>query len=197
MKTGLIVDLNQPARFSPKWLRWLGFLPLIFFVSRLVDVIGEGTPGFILWTCHFSNLTLALALLGNWPFMARFSFPWLLFGFPFWIWNISVFGLDDFSSFLTHVGGAVVTMIVLPQIGVTKQSWLFCGGWFLLLQLISRLFTDPTLNVNIAHAPYFGWESQFRPFWVYWVATTAGYFGGLWLFNQLLFRLWPATSKTT
>ena len=65
------------------------------------------------------------------------------------------------------------------------------------MKTISRAITPPALNVNIAHDYYFGWETMFANYWLYWLAITLTNFLALWLLNQLLFRLWPASKLSS
>jgi hypothetical protein len=50
-----------------------------------------------------------------------------------------------------------------------KYSWLYALTWFLLLQQVTRLFTPPELNINLAHSIYPGWEGLFSGYWQYWL----------------------------
>ncbi len=179
--------------FFPKSLRLLGVLPLLFFLARLWASYEEGAIGNILWLCHFSNLTLAIGLLFGWRFWIRLSAPWLAIGFPLWLWNISVLGIGTLTTLGTHVGGAIIGLIALSKIGIEKRTWINAAGWYLFLQTISRAITSPALNINIAHDYYFGWETIFANYWLYWLAITLMIFLALWLSNQLLYRLWPAS----
>ncbi len=181
----------------PIRLRLLGTLPLLFFLARFWASYEEGAVANILWLCHFSNLTLAIGLLFSWRFWVRLSAPWLAIGFPLWLWNISVLGIGTLTTLGTHVGGAIIGLIALSQIGIERRTWIYAGGWYFFLQTLSRAVTAPALNVNIAHSYYFGWETMFVNYWLYWLAITLMTLLALWLLNHLFYRLWPAPESST
>ena len=92
------------TRPIPAKLRIFGLLPLLFFLARLWASFEERAIGNILWLCHFSNFTLALGLLTGWRFWIMLSTPWLLFGLPLWLWNISALGIGTLTTMGTHLG---------------------------------------------------------------------------------------------
>ncbi len=177
----------------PRWVRLLGLAPLLFFSARFLRFSLMGEPGHVLWLCHFNNLALGVGLLLGSAWWVRLSAPWLAFGLPLWLWNISVFGADDLTTFGTHVGGALVGLLALSRVGAARRDWVWALGWYLLLQAVSRWLTPPAWNVNLAHGIYFGWEELFGDYAIYWLGTTLLAAGGLWLANWLFRRLWPAS----
>ena len=73
--------------------RWVGLLPLLFFLLRFFDVLEEGQPGYILWACHLSNLTLALGILltyGLQDFQQPCYTTWYHFDLPPLSWKVKV-----------------------------------------------------------------------------------------------------------
>jgi hypothetical protein len=173
--------------------RLLGLIPLLLFLARGRDLIELGEPGHILWMCHLSNLTLALGFFLAWPGLVRISVPWLLFGLPLWIWDMTQMGLiGGLTSFGTHIGGLLVGLLALSKMGYARKSWLYALLWYLVVQQVCRMVTPVELNVNIAHQVYYGWETIFSVYWQYWLVTTltAGVF--LWLIGRLLLKLFPS-----
>src|SRR5262245_51449604 len=77
-------SLNDPRRHIR--FRLLGLLPLSFFVARLIEyAVVAKTPEQILWTCHISNLLLALGMFLASPYLIRIAVFWLILGASPWI----------------------------------------------------------------------------------------------------------------
>lgn len=161
--------------FSTSW-RLVGFVPLFFFISRLMYFSVHGGTSQILWMCHFSNLTLALGLLFNFPVFVGISAYWLTLAIPFWIIDVIGFGMEGLTSLATHAGGTIIALAALSRIHPPRRIWVYALTWYLFLQAISRFFTPPELNINAAHAVYRGWESFFNNYFFYWllVSLSAG-----------------------
>ena len=171
--------------------RWLGLLPFLFFMGRWVYFARQGETSQILWLCHLGNLVLALGIGLRQPLLVRVAVLWLILGFPLWLGDVAQFGLEGFTSGLTHLGGLVVGLIALRPLGFSQSVWLYALGWYLVMQLICRWWTAPELNINIAHAVYRGWEGLFPSYALYWVLTTAGAAAILYLLELILIRLFP------
>lgn len=162
---------SRVKAFSEKW-RLVGFLPLTFFVARLVYFSTHGGISQILWMCHLSNLTLAIGLLFNLSAWVCISAYWFIIALPFWIIDVIGFGLEGLTSAATHAGGTIIALWALFKMYSQKRIWFFALAWYLFLQLICRLFTPPELNINIAHVVYRGWENMFTNYFFYWLLTT-------------------------
>lgn len=175
--------------------RLLGLLPLVFFGARLMQLASEGEVAHILWMCHVSNLLLALGLLLGQREWVRVSVLWLLLGVPLWPIEIVRTGVIAWTSIGTHYMGLAVGLLLLPQMGMGKRSWLYAWIWFLGLQQATRLFTPAALNINLAHAVYPGWEKLFPAYWQYWLFTAAGSLLALWLAAQALGTKWFVRGK--
>jgi hypothetical protein len=65
----------------------------------------------------------------------------------------------------------------------------------LLMQIASRLVTDPRLNVNVAHRIQTGWENAFRSYWKFWLVMTALVAFCLWVIGIGLSWIWPARDE--
>ena len=118
---------------------------------------------------------------------------WTIPGMLIWLLYVVLAWGVFFSSTLAHVSGLVVGMFVLRKIGMDRLTWLYAFGWYLFVQLLSRLFTAPELNVNLAHKIQPGWETRFGNYWQFWTVLTLAV--GVTLFGlELLFRrIWPRT----
>ena len=143
---------SEKKSYQTLKFRLLGLIPLLLFLARLRDLIAIGEPGHILWMCHISNLTLALGLFFAWPLLVRISIPWLVFGLPLWIWDMTQVGIfGGLSSFGTHIGGLLVGLFALSKMRYDNRSWLYAFIWYLVVQQICRMVTPVEFNVNIAH----------------------------------------------
>lgn len=122
----------------PLWFRLGGLIPLGFFVVRLIDYVKWGTPSHIWWSCHIANLTLAVGMfLGN-LLLLRLAALWLVLGLPPWALDMALTRIVWPSSLLTHLGGAVLAVLVLSKIRIGRGVWWIALLWFLGLQLLSR-----------------------------------------------------------
>jgi len=176
--------------------RLLGLIPLLLFVARLNNLYNINEIGHILWMCHISNLMLAIALFSAWPFLAQISVPWLLFGLPLWILDITQVGIvGGLTSFGTHVGGLIIGLIALSKMTYNKKVWIYAFVWYLAVQQICRMITSPELNVNIAHNVYRGWETIFSIYWQYWLVTTISAAIFMWLIGIFFQKLFPPKDR--
>ncbi len=90
------------------------------------------------------------------------------------------------------VGGLIVGLVALRKVRVDRTAWLYCLGWFLILQLLSRVTTPVEMNVNVSHAVYQGWQQIFTAYWKFWLVATLLVAIGFWFLGLVLSKLWPA-----
>ena len=173
-------------------LRLLGLLPLIFFLAQGVHYWRINQLGHLFWMCNIGNLILAMGLFREKPLVIRLAAIWTLPGLVVWfVYVVLAWGVF-LSSTLAHVGGIIVAMIALRHYGMDRIAWRWALGWYLVVQLASRFFTPPELNVNLAHTVQPGWEQTFQSYWTFWLVLTAITIVSLWLCGLLLWRIWPA-----
>ncbi|MGE0132715.1 MAG: hypothetical protein AB7U82_31950 [Blastocatellales bacterium] len=154
--------------------RLLGFLPLFFFISRAVEyAVVANTPEQILWSCHISNLMLAVGLFLANPFLIRVAVFWLILGVPPWIVDMVWSKLITPVSIFSHLGGVIVAIMAIRQVGAKLWSWIPSLIYFVILQQITRLLTEPGpyTNVNVAHFAYGQWV-LFSSYWKYLAVNT-------------------------
>lgn len=177
--------------------RWLGLLPLIFFIAQAVHYWRIDQLGHMLWMCNIGNLILAFGLFLNKPVVVRLSAIWMIPGLVVWfIYVVLQWGLF-LSSMLAHVGGLAVSMIALKWYRMDRTAWRHALGWYLVVQLISRFITAPELNVNLAHAVAPGWERTFQTYWSFWLVLTAVGAAVLWVSGMMLWAIWrPNVAET-
>jgi hypothetical protein len=148
--------------------------------------------------CNVGNLLLAVGVFLPRPAVIRVAVVWLIPGLLIWLWYVVRLSGLLFTSTLAHVGGLVVGLFMLRRVGVERVSWLHALAWYLFMQGVSRLFTPPGLNVNIAHRVYEGWGEAFGSYFRFWLATTLAVAALLWLIVFTLAKLLPPrrTDKT-
>lgn len=179
----------QTARF-----RLLGILPLSFFLARVIEYVYVAkTPEQILWSCHISNLMMAIGLFCAWPWLIRISAFWQILGLPPWIVDMVMSGLITPISIFTHLGGCLVAFVALWQARAKLWSWVPSLIYFLILQQITRLLTEPTIytNVNVAHFAYGPWKDLFSSYWKYLLVNTAILAAGMLIIDYVLWKLFP------
>jgi len=173
-------------------LRLLGLLPLFFFLTQGVHYWRIHQLGHMLWMCNIGNLLLAVGLFLGKPLIIRLAAIWTIPGLLIWfIYVVLAWGVF-LTSTLAHVGGLIVAMIALSRVRMDRTAWRWAFGWYLVIQLLSRLVTPSDLNVNLAHAMQPGWERTFPSYWIFWLTLTVLTAVALWLSGLLFWSIWPA-----
>ena len=193
---------TNEAILIPPWqtlrFRLLGLLPLSFFTARAVEyMIIAKTPEQMLWSCHISNLMLAAGMFMGNPFLIRVAVFWQILGLPPWIMDAVMSGLIKMVSIFSHLGGVAVAIIAIRQVGAKRGSWIPSLIYFVILQQITRLLTDPGpyTNVNVAHFAYGPMKDWFAGYWTYLAANTAAVALTLIIIEFILLRLFPIRAK--
>lgn len=171
--------------------RLIGLLPLSFFLAQAIQYWRLGGAGNLLWMCNIGNLLLAAGLFLNHRELIRAAAIWTIPGLGIWMRYV-LFEYDFvFSSALAHVGGIVVALIVLRRVRMDRIAWVYAFVWYLFLQVVSRRFTAPVLNVNVAHRIQTGWENTFSSYWKFWITMTGLVAICLWGIGMILSLIWP------
>jgi hypothetical protein len=197
---------TNEAILVPPWqtlrFRLLGFLPLCFFLARAVEyMIVAKTPEQMLWSCHISNLMLAAGLFMGAPILIRVAVFWQILGVPPWILatTMEMAWLKPVTlvSIFSHVGGVIVAIVAIRRVGAKRGSWIPSLIYFVILQQITRLLTDPGpyTNVNVAHFAYGPMKEWFASYWTYLVANTSAVALTLIIIEFVLLRLFPIRAK--
>ena len=139
-----------------------------------------------------ASVLLAVGLFLNHREMIRAAAIWTIPGLGIWIRYVVLEYDFVFSSALAHVGGIIVALIVLRRVRMDRIAWVYAFLWYLLMQVVSRLVTDPRLNVNVVDRIQTGWEDAFTSYWKFWVVMTALVACCLWGIGMLLAWRWPA-----
>lgn len=179
-------------RDSDVRFRLLGIFPLVFFFAQAAHYWRINQLGHMLWMCNVGDLLLAIGLFLKQPVLIRIAVIWMIPGFVIWFrFVVLEWGLF-FSSVLAHVGGILVGAVALKRVGMDGRSWLYAFGWFLLIQILSRLLTSADLNVNLAHRIQPGFERVFGSYWQFWITGALGTALMLWILGLFLTRFWPS-----
>lgn len=177
--------------FSPRTnLRLLGVLPLFFFLAQAVHYWRINELGHLFWMCNIGNLLLAMGLFLEKPVVIRLAAIWTIPGLLVWIVYVVLAWGVFLTSTLAHVGGLAVALIAISKYGMDRTAWRWAFGWYLVVQLASRFFTAPALNVNLAHAVQPGFDKAFPSYWTFWLVLTAATAASLWLSGLFLRSLW-------
>jgi hypothetical protein len=85
-----------------------------------------------------------------------------------------------------------VGLVILRKVGMDRWAWVYAVGWYLVMQIVSRLLTPANMNVNLSHRIQDGFEGAFSSYWKFWLLLTSlvAMFG--WLINYVFERIWPA-----
>ena len=177
-------------------MRLLGLLPLAFFLAQVVHYWRIDQLGHMLWMCNLGNLLLALGLFLEKARVVRLAAIWTIPGLVVWFLYVVLTWGVFVSSTLAHVGGVIVAMIALTKYRMDRTAWRWAFGWYLVIQLLSRLVTPPELNVNLAHSIQPGWEQAFGSYWTFWLTLTLIGIVVLWLSGLLLWSIWSADRLT-
>jgi hypothetical protein len=183
--------------FAPRTrLRLLGIVPLLFFFAQGVHYWPSNELGNLFWMCNIGNLLLAMGLFLEKRAVIRLSAIWMIPGVIVWFLYVVLTWGVFLSSTLAHLGGLVVAAVALKKYGMDRRSWIYAFGWYLGVQLLSRFFTAPQLNVNLAHAVQPGWEHTFTSYWMFWLTLTLATAAVLWLSGFLWRIVLPAAESS-
>jgi hypothetical protein len=178
-----------------KRFRLLGLLPLTFFLAQAIHYWRVGGMGNLLWMCNVGNLLLAIGILLSQRELIRAAAIWTIPGLLVWI-RFVLFEYDFVvSSALAHVGGIIVALIVLRQVRMDRIAWAYAFVWYLFMQVVSGLTTDPRLNVNLARRVQTGWEGAFSSYLKFWIVLTVLVGFCLWGVGRVLSWIWPARNR--
>jgi hypothetical protein len=179
------------------WFRLMGLLPLAFFLAQGAHYWGINELGHMLWMCNIGNLVLAIGLFINNALLIRVAVIWMFPGLLVWVAYVALAWGMFLSSTLAHVGGLIVGIFALKRVGMDRAGWRYALGWYLLVQLLSRVLTPANLNVNVAHDIDPGWQGTFNAYWKFWLVLTLLTAILLWIIGTVLHRIWPTKRTAT
>lgn len=192
METAPAINLASPA-WKTRQFQLIGLLPILIFLSRLIQYIQVGTPDWIIYSCHVSTLLLGIGMIAGSAWMIRVAAIWLVIGLPMWLIDAWVTQVLWFASVYSHVGGFMLALYAIGKVRATGRSWLPALFWFLGLQLLTRYTTRPELNINIAHTPYELFKGVHGGYWSFWIVCALVVMALVRLVEFGLARLYPAS----
>jgi hypothetical protein len=184
------MTLSASVRF-----RLLSLLPFAFWLGQAVHYWRHDGLPHLLWMCNIGNLLLAIGLFFQINWLSRLAAIWLIPGIVIWLQYIIAWQNFVISSFFVHIGGFVVSLYVLHKLGSSHQMALHAILWYLILQLFCRLFTDPQMNINVAHSVYGDLNKTFDSYWKFWLAATALVVFGMFMIQLVLLRIFPSRDE--
>ena len=192
-------------RLSDARIRTLSFIPLAAFLAQGLHYLQINELGHMLWMCNIGNLVLAIGMFTNQRTLIRVAVMWMGPGLVVWsiyvvpTWGALLTGeftwsqlFAVFSSTLSHVGGLSTGLIVLRRIGMDRWSWIYAFGWYLIMQVLSRLITPEAMNVNLSQKVQEGFQGAFDAYWKFWLVLTALVALFALMIEYVFWRIWPA-----
>jgi len=87
--------------------------------------------------------------------------------------------------------------VAIRRVGAKPGVWIPSLIYFVILQQITRLLTDPGpyTNVNVAHFAFGPMKDWFASYWTYWAANTSAVALTLIIIEFVLLRLFPLRAK--
>lgn len=171
--------------------RYLAVFPLFFFLLKVYQYRAPTDQGQILWWCNISNLLLGLALLAGNARAAWLASFMLILGTP--IWLLDVWATGDFTiySVFTHIISPAMGIYCVRRLPVTRGIWWQAMLYYVFLMLLSRLFTAPALNVNLAHDVYAAAKPYIQNYWLYTAMNSLLLAVSLFITERLASRWFP------
>ena len=154
--------------------RWWGCIPLLMFALKAWQYRAPHDQYQLLWFCNAANLVLAVAIFARWGNGVFVCTALLLVGLPIWIFDVIATGDFHVFSVFTHVVGPLVGLLVVRQLGASRHVVWQALLFYLLLQLLARLFTPAALNINVAFDIYAPVKKLFPNFWIYSLTNLLG-----------------------
>lgn len=188
----------------------LALLPLTAFLAQGLHYFQISELGHVLWMCNIGNLILAIGMFTMNRILIRVAVMWMVPGLIVWMiyvvptWGILLRGEADssqlfavFSSSLAHLGGLSVGLIILRRVGMDRRAWFYAFAWYLVMQVVSRLFSPANMNVNLAHRIQDGFEGAFSSYLKFWLLLTFLVALFAWLICYSFRKIWPAQEQLT
>ncbi len=168
----------------------LGALALACYVIHSGYHVLFGIPADALWSCNIGTLLVALGALFGRAMPIAIGVSWITFGDPLWLLDIATGAAFLPTSLLTHVGGLLLGVLAVREVGWPQGVWwrAVLGVWALML--LTRLVTPAADNVNLAFRVQDGWEDVFPSYPLYLGFLFSLGSLAFFLIDRLARRLW-------
>jgi hypothetical protein len=166
--------------------RWLGWLLLAALGMHALELARTTSLSELLWSCHVATVCMAVGIFFR--LRTAVAAGWLFhlsIGLPAWVVEIVVtrgtFGAAKLdlallaTSTLVHLLPIVIGAIWLRRSGY-HISWRAAAlAWVIYAAMIplSRPFTPPELNINLAHGVWPALSHSFPRLWVFQASACA------------------------
>jgi hypothetical protein len=172
---------------------FFGILAVIFYLFYAGHSYTKGTLSNAIWICHIGCLLVGLGLLSETSQMSATGFFLLVVGNFGWVLYLLAGGELILPSLLTHIGGILIGGFGIYKLGVPKFTFLYAVLAFALLQILARLTTNSSENVNLAFRIHESSEKYFPSYPVYlvflYVLLTFSFYGLEFTIRKILHRL--------
>lgn len=145
----------------------------------------------MLWMCNLATAVLGIGMIVGFSPLIRLAVIWLIPGLALWFWFVVMEGGWLWTSFFSHVGGLLIGLFAMREVRGGRWTWLYASIWYLVVQQLCRMITDPELNVNVAHRPFEDFAEMFGSYREYWILTTLLVVVGSWLLGMAMMELFP------
>ena len=145
----------------------LGGMAIVFYLAHSITWIYKESPANMLWACHLACLLIGIAAFVCSATLNAVGVLWLILGNVLWFIYLSTTGDFIFTSFLTHIGGLLLGLLMTKKVGFPSFSWLKAFLLFPVLQLFTYFITPEKENINLAFRIQDGWGSYFKSYWLY------------------------------
>jgi len=129
--------------------------------------LGHGWDAF--WACHWATLMIGAAALTRGARLNSIGLVWLALGNALWLTDLACGGEWMWTSALTHWASLALGLAQARWLGYAPGSWwrahLALVGW----QQLTRLFTPPDRNINMAFAIHPTSRGHFSSYPLYWL----------------------------
>lgn len=186
----------QEAR--EKTLRGLGLALLAVWLVNAWLKSERGLVIELLWACYPATLCICMGLFVGRVRLVAVGFVFhAAVGLPAYTMDVIAQGHTTLTSFIVHLGSPVIGGLALRNVPWPRHAVPAAVGMYVALLVASRLFTDPALNVNLAHAPWPPVRDLFPNLWTYWLANLMAMSATLFLMATVVRRFWASDTPAT
>jgi hypothetical protein len=180
-------NMPRPLSTIPLHLRIIGFV----LIATVITVnLSFHTLTNIIWWCNISALLAGIALLFRMQQTALVGAAFMIIGLAGWFLNVIINHMfENTISYITHFSYACIALYIIFRIPIDRYFWLRCFVWYLFCQLLSRIFTSPVENINLAFSIWPGWDQFFENYISFWLFITLSCAIFLFVINRSLLKL--------
>ena len=147
----------------------LGIVALVGYAVHAAVHLLRGEPYDLLWGCHIAALLVGFGLLSRNPILNAIGILWACFGSALWLLDLATGGEFIPTAVLTHVGAFAIGMYGVHILGMPRRSAWYALGAYFALWWLTRQFTPPRANVNLAFRIPAGWTNHFPNYPIYFL----------------------------